>query len=147
MCEWWIERSPDTRSVGLDIPDPRTIKSKCLLFKSLSPWYFCCSSLDGWRQSPFLTLYWQKIRFDIYHLDCLLTLLASLLWVEARWVSNYGSRLLRQSLVMFHDFFLSEIHLWTCWPRTLCTQAYSSTHNCQLYLLGKMSSVQGRGTT
>ena len=58
MCEWWIEPSPDTRSVGLDIPDPRTMKSKCLLFKPLSPWYFCYSSLYGWRQSPFITMYW-----------------------------------------------------------------------------------------
>lgn len=147
ICEWRIGPSPDTRSVGLDISDPRTMKSKCLLFKPLSPRYFCYSSLYGWRQSPFLTMYCQKIRFDIYHLDCLRTLPASLLRVEARWVSSYGSRLLLwQSLAIFHDFFLSGIHLWMCWPRTLCTQAYFSTHNCQLYLLGKMSSVQGRGT-
>ena len=59
-CEWQIGPSPDTRSGGLDVPDPRTVKSKCLLFKPLSPWYFCFSSLDGWRQSPFLTTYWQK---------------------------------------------------------------------------------------
>jgi hypothetical protein len=44
---------PDIESAGaliFDFSDSRTVRNKCLLFKPLSLWYFCYSSLNRLKQ-------------------------------------------------------------------------------------------------